>query len=84
LAGEFNTEPPHEALDTKCPNKLNTNSPRRYDGLPEPAYPFHDRDESSQHAIASIGTRKTSSPVLTGQRLGITENASTARQLHAL
>jgi hypothetical protein len=79
LVGEFNTEPPHEALDTKCPTKLNTNSPRRHDGLPEPAYPFHDRDES-QHALRRHPKKiSTSSPVLTGQRLGITESASTAR-----
>jgi hypothetical protein len=53
LVGEFTTEPPHEALDTKCLTELNTNS-RRYDGLPEPAYPFHD--DSSEHAIASVGS----------------------------
>jgi hypothetical protein len=28
----------------KCPAQLYTASPRRYDGLPELTYPFHDRD----------------------------------------
>jgi hypothetical protein len=41
---EFNAERPHEALDMKCPAELYVASPRRYDGLPELTYPFHDRD----------------------------------------
>jgi transposase InsO family protein len=41
---EFNTERPHEALDMKCPAELYAASPRRYQGLPELSYPFHDRD----------------------------------------
>ena len=41
---EFNTERPHEALGMKCPAQLYTASRRRYDGLPELTYPFHDRD----------------------------------------
>ena len=41
---EFNTERPHEALAMKCPAELYVASPRRYDGLPELTYPFHDRD----------------------------------------
>lgn len=28
----------------KCPAELYSASPRRYDGLPELTYPFHDRD----------------------------------------
>jgi hypothetical protein len=28
----------------KCPAELYVASPRRYDGLPELSYPFHDRD----------------------------------------
>ena len=39
---EFNTERPHEALGMKYPAELYTASPRRYDGLPELSYPFHD------------------------------------------
>src|SRR3954467_8792717 len=41
---EFNTERPHEALAMKSPAQLYTASPRRYDGLPDLDYPFHDRD----------------------------------------
>ena len=41
---EFNVERPHEALDMKCPAELYLVSPRRYDGLPELIYPFHDRE----------------------------------------
>ena len=41
---EFNIERPHEALDMKCPAQLYATSTRRYEGLPELSYPFHDRD----------------------------------------
>ncbi|MEA2903082.1 MAG: hypothetical protein QOI12_469 [Alphaproteobacteria bacterium] len=41
---ELNAERPHEALAMKCPAELYSASPRRHDGLPELAYPFHDRD----------------------------------------
>src|SRR6516162_156061 len=41
---EFNEERPHEALDMKRPADLYTAATRRYDGLPELTYPFHDRD----------------------------------------
>ena len=41
---EFNAERPHEALGMKCPAELYVASPRRYDGLPDLSYPFHDRD----------------------------------------
>jgi hypothetical protein len=40
---EFNSERPHEALAMKCPAQLYTPSPRPYQGIPEPHYPFHDR-----------------------------------------
>ncbi len=40
---EFNNERPHEALDMKCPAEVYTPAIRRYGGLPELAYPFHDR-----------------------------------------
>jgi len=39
---EFNHERPHEALEMKCPAEFYTASPRPYEGLPEPHYPFHD------------------------------------------
>jgi transposase InsO family protein len=39
---EFNQQRPHEALDMKCPAEVYAPSPRPYNGLPEPSYPFHD------------------------------------------
>jgi len=39
---EFNNQRPHEALDMKCPAEVYAHSPRAYNGLPEPSYPFHD------------------------------------------
>ena len=72
---EFNEERPHEALDMKRPADLYTASTRRYDGLPELTYPFHDRDV----VITSCGRlclhRKkiNISVVLAGQNLGIKE-----------
>jgi transposase InsO family protein len=40
---EFNTERPHEALGMKCPAEVYAPSPRPYQGIPEPHYPFHDK-----------------------------------------
>jgi putative transposase len=38
----FNTERPHQALDMKTPASIYTPSTRRYHGLDELDYPFHD------------------------------------------
>jgi transposase InsO family protein len=72
---EFNVERPHEALDMKCPAQLYTPSPRRYDGLPELSYPFHDRDVLVTACGRLCLHRKkiNISTVLAGQRLGIKE-----------
>ena len=72
---EFNTERPHEALDMKCPAELYLSSPRRYDGLPELTYPFHDRDVVVTACGRLCLHRKkiNISSVLAGQRLGIKE-----------
>jgi len=40
---EYNTERPHEALGMKCPAEVYGPSERRYEGLSEPRYPFHDK-----------------------------------------
>jgi len=40
---EFNHERPHEALGMKYPSEAYLPSPRTYEGIPEPHYPFHDR-----------------------------------------
>src|SRR5216683_8454126 len=72
---EFNAERPHEALDMKCPAELYTASPRRYDGLPELTYPFHDRDVLVTACGRLCLHRKkiNISTVLAGQKLGIKE-----------
>ncbi|HEX4074399.1 MAG TPA: IS481 family transposase [Candidatus Acidoferrales bacterium] len=40
---EFNNERPHQALDMKYPAEIYSPSLRPYRGLPELAYPFHDK-----------------------------------------
>ncbi len=72
---EFNAERPHEALGMKCPAQLYTASPRRYDGLPELTYPFHDRDilVTACGRLCLHRKRINISTVLAGQRLGIKE-----------
>jgi transposase InsO family protein len=72
---EFNTERPHQAIAMKCPAELYTPSPRPYQGLPELAYPFHDRDVLVTNCGRLCLHRKkiNISTVLAGQRLGIKE-----------
>jgi len=72
---EFNTERPHEALGMKYPAELYTASPRRYDGLPDLSYPFHDRDVlvTACGRLCLHGKKINISTALAGQRLGIKE-----------
>ena len=72
---EFNTERPHEALAMKCPAELYVASPRRYHGLPDLNYPFHDRDilVTACGRICLYRKKINISSVLAGQRLGIKE-----------
>ena len=72
---EFNAERPHQAIAMKCPAELYTRSPRPYQGLPELAYPFHDRDVLVTACGRLCLHRKkiNISTVLAGQRLGIKE-----------
>jgi transposase InsO family protein len=72
---EFNSERPHQAIGMKCPAELYTPSPRPYQGLPELAYPFHDRDVLVTACGRLCLHRKkiNISLVLAGQRLGIKE-----------
>jgi transposase InsO family protein len=66
---------PHEALAMKYPAELYVASPRRYDGLPELTYPFHDRDilVTACGRLCLHRKRINISTVLAGQRLGIKE-----------
>ena len=75
LRPEFNAERPHEALDMKCPAELYVASSRRYEGLPELTYPFHDRDllVTACGRLCLHRKRINISTVLAGQRLGIKE-----------
>jgi transposase InsO family protein len=75
FVSEFNVERPHEALDMKCPAELYLASPRRYDGLPDLAYPLHDRDVliTACGRLCLHRKRINISTVLAGQRLGIKE-----------
>ena len=68
---EFNTERPHQALAMKCTAELYTPSPRPYQGLPELAYPFDDRDVLVTACGRLCLHRKkiNISTVLAGQRL---------------
>jgi len=72
---EFNSERPHEALAMRCPAELYAASPRPYDGLPDLAYPLHDRDILVTNCGRICLHRKkiNISTVLAGQRLGIKE-----------
>jgi hypothetical protein len=59
----------------KCPAELYATSTRRYDGLPELTYPFHDRDilVTACGRLCLHRKRINISTVLAGQRLGIKE-----------
>jgi transposase InsO family protein len=72
---EFNTERPHEALAMKWPAELYVPSTRPYDGLPDLAYPLHDRDilVTACGRICMHKKKINISTVLAGQRLGIKE-----------
>jgi hypothetical protein len=72
---EFNSERPHEALAMKCPNEVYTPSPRAYDGLPQPDYPFHDRTVvvTSCGRICLHRKKINLSKSLAGQAVGIRE-----------
>jgi transposase InsO family protein len=72
---EFNEERPHEALAMKRPAEVYAPSPRPYGGLPELAYPLHDRDVlvTACGRICMHRKRINVSTVLAGQRLGIKE-----------
>src|SRR6267154_201894 len=72
---EFNNERPHEALDMKCPAEVYTPAIRGYGGLPELAYPFHDRVIHVTNCGRICLHRKTINliTVFAGQALGIKE-----------
>jgi transposase InsO family protein len=72
---EFNEERPHEGLGMKPPAEVYAVSPRTYGGLPDLAYPLHDRDVlvTACGRICMHRKRINISTVLAGQKLGIKE-----------
>ena len=72
---EFNGERPHQALNMQCPGELYTPAPRAYRGLPELAYPFHDKEVlvTACGRICMHRKKINISTVMAGQRLGIRE-----------
>jgi hypothetical protein len=72
---EVNEERPHEALAMKRPTEVYAPSPRPHSGLPELAYPLHDRDVlvTASGRVCMHRKRTNASTVLAGQRLGIKE-----------
>jgi putative transposase len=71
----YNHERPHQALGMKYPAELYQPSPRRYRGLAELTYPFHDRTVTITHCgRICIGRRKINlSTVFAGQNVGVKE-----------
>lgn len=57
----YNFERPHQALNMKYPGEIYSASPRPYQELTEPHYPFHDRTVTVTHCgRICIGKRKIS------------------------
>jgi transposase InsO family protein len=75
FVNEFNAERPHEALAMKRPADVYRPSLRSYGGLPELAYPLHDRDllVTACGRICLHRKKINISTVLAGQKLGIKE-----------
>jgi putative transposase len=69
----FNDERPHQALAMKYPAELYTLSPRKYRGLTELSYPFHDRTITvTRCGRICMDRRKINfSTVFAGQNVGI-------------
>jgi hypothetical protein len=72
---EFNCERSHEAIAMKRPADLYAPSPKPFLGLPDIAYPFHDRDilVTACGRICMHRKKINISTVLAGQTLGIKE-----------
>lgn len=72
---EFNNERPHEALNMKYPAEIYTASPRPYQGIPDPHYPFHDKTVMVTNCgrLAIYRKKINLSVSLAGQAVGIKE-----------
>jgi transposase InsO family protein len=72
---EYNTERPHQGLDMKCPAEIYIPSLKKYRGLPEVSYPFHDKAVTVTYCgrICLFGKKINLSQVFAGQNVGIKE-----------
>jgi hypothetical protein len=72
---QYNQERPHEALGMKCPAEVYLPSPRLYNGIPDPHYPFHDRTVvvTSCGRLCLYRKKINLSTSLAGQAVGIKE-----------
>jgi transposase InsO family protein len=72
---EFNTERPHEAIGMRCPAEIYSPSTKLYRGLPELAYPFHDKDlmVTDCGRICMHKKKINLSLVFAGQKVGLKE-----------
>ncbi len=72
---EFNNERPHEALNMKYPTEIYTASPRIYQGISDPDYPFHDQTVNVTVCgrICIYRKKINLSKSLAGQAVGIKE-----------
>ena len=69
----YNNERPHQALGMRYPAELYRASPRKYHGLGELDYPFHDRTITvTRCGRVCMGSRKINlSTVFAGQNVGV-------------
>lgn len=72
----YNCERPHEALEMKTPADFYKNSERRYQGLHDLKYPFHDKTVTVTHCgrICMNGRKLHFSQVFAGQDVGLKED----------
>jgi putative transposase len=72
---QYNRERPHQALGMKVPADLYEPSPRRYRGLEDLTYPFHDQTIAVTRCgrICFQGRKVNLSHVFAGQHVGVTQ-----------
>ena len=72
---QYNQERPHQALQMKCPAELYSPSPRPYQGILEPHYPFHDRTVmvTCCGRLCLYSKKINLSVTLAGQAVGVKE-----------
>jgi putative transposase len=70
---EYNNDRPHEALEMKYPGEIYQKSERSYSGLPDVAYPMHDRTITVTHCgrICMDRRKINFSRVFAGQDVGV-------------